>query len=250
MASFQQTQRAFSAQIRQLDGAAALEDVPTQRLQVYQELFFNNVRGFLDNGFPVLRSLYTDDNWEQLARDFFAHHHCQTPYFAEISQEFLSFLHDEYEVKDSDPAFLWELAHYEWAELALMSAKIEVDWTAYNRQGDLLAQRLILSPVAQCLRYNWAVHTISDEQVPDTPEETHIIIYRDPDDEVRFIEANPVLARLFELLQADAGCNRAKNLILQIAEELQHPNPEMVVQGGLQMLTRLQHLHIILGSQS
>ena len=250
MANFQQIQRTFSAQVRRVENTAPLADVPTQRLAVYQELFFNNVKNFLDTGFPILHSLYSVKNWESLARDFFAHHHCQTPYFIEISQEFLSFLEDEYQTKPYDPVFMQELAHYEWIELWLATAKIDVDWVAYDRQSDLLEQRLTLSPLAQCLRYNWPVHTISADQIPDKMQVTHIIIYRNPDDEVHFIEANPVLARLFQLLQEDEACNPAKTLILQIATELQHPNPDIVLQGGLQMLTRLQHLHIILGTQT
>ena len=197
MANFQQIQRTFSAQVRRVENTPALADVPTQRLAVYQELFFNNVKNFLDTGFPVLHSLYSTENWESLARDFFAHHHCQTPYFIEISQEFLSFLEDEYQAKPYDPPFMQELAHYEWIELGLATAKIDIDWTAYHRQGNLLEQHLTVSPLAQCLRYNWAVHTISADYIPEQPKTTDIIIYRNPDDEVHFIEANPVLAAYF-----------------------------------------------------
>lgn len=153
MANFQQIQHDFSAHIRQLENAAPLPDVPAQRLAVYQDLFFNNVKSFLESGFPVLHSLYRADDWLCLARDFFAHHSCKSPYFVEISQEFLQFLQDEYEAKVYDPPFLWELAHYEWVELGLMTAKIHIDWAAYDRQGDLLEQPLQLSPLAQCLSY-------------------------------------------------------------------------------------------------
>ena len=50
---------------------------------------------------------------------FIDRHRCHTPYFLEISQEFLKFLMQRDEPVPNDPPFLLELAHYEWVELAL-----------------------------------------------------------------------------------------------------------------------------------
>lgn len=90
-----------------------------RRLDIYQRLVYNNIEGFISKGFPVLRSLYRDDDWQQLVRGFIQAHRCSTPYFMEISQEFLQYLLQEYQLRDLDPPFMAELAHYEWVELAL-----------------------------------------------------------------------------------------------------------------------------------
>jgi uncharacterized protein len=52
-------------------------------------------------------------------RAFIDQHRCHTPYFLEISQEFVQFLMQDYRPLASDPVFLAEMAHYEWVELAL-----------------------------------------------------------------------------------------------------------------------------------
>jgi len=90
-----------------------------RRMQVYRELFFNNINGFVSNAFPVLCSLYEDEQWEALVQQFFVTHDCQTPIFIEIAQEFLVFLQQEYRVSERDPVFMLELAHYEWLELVV-----------------------------------------------------------------------------------------------------------------------------------
>ena len=86
-ADFIRTQVAFAAHIRDPEGVAAPGDVEARRMAVYRELFYNNVEGFVSSGFPVLRSLYDDEPWHALVREFFIKHRCQTPYFLEISQK-------------------------------------------------------------------------------------------------------------------------------------------------------------------
>ncbi|WP_173586115.1 DNA-binding domain-containing protein, partial [Methylogaea oryzae] len=125
MPSLIQTQQRFSAYIRDPESNPAPDDVAPRRMAMYRELFYNNVESFLSGNFPVLRSLYGDGAWHALAQDFFARHRCRTPYFYAIPEEFLAFLRDERDRQHDDPPFLQELAHYEWAEMAVAIAQGE-----------------------------------------------------------------------------------------------------------------------------
>ena len=73
------------------------------------------------------------------------------------------------------------------------------------------------------------------------------MVYRDRHDEVGFIELNPVTAPLVALIQAEPALT-GKSLLTKIAQELQHPNPELVIQGGKQTLLKLRSTDIILGT--
>ena len=106
-------QREFAAHIRDPSGTPAPGDVEDRRMSVYRELFFNNLRSFLETNFPVLRSLYDDAAWDMLSRDFFRDFRAQTPLFPEIPREFLRYLQDHRQDHESDPPFMLELAHYE-----------------------------------------------------------------------------------------------------------------------------------------
>ena len=77
--------------------------------------------------------------------------------------------------------------------------------------------------------------------------QTHLIVYRDADFDVRFIEINPVTARLLQLFSGeDAVPGRAA--LQQVAVELNHPQPETVIQGGIEILQNLRKRHVILGT--
>ena len=58
----------FAAHIRGPQGVAPPEGIEDRRMDIYRELFFNNISGFLSNNFPVLRTLYELDEWTNLCR--------------------------------------------------------------------------------------------------------------------------------------------------------------------------------------
>lgn len=247
--SFQDWQYAFTAHIRDPENVPAPEGIEDRRIGIYRELFYNNIEGFVSSGFPVLRSLYSDEHWHALVRDFFIRHRNHTPYFLELSQEFIEYLENERELQDTDYPFMLELAHYEWVELALSIDETEIDELTTDTEGDLLAGHPVISPLAWPLSYSYPVHRIGSDFVPEQPGEqpTHIMVYRNRADEVNFMEMNPVTARLVHLLQDDENMT-GQAALEQIAAELAHPDPAIVIDSGLATLEELRKRDIVLGT--
>jgi len=248
---FKQHQYAFTAHLRDPEHNPAPEGIEDRRVGIYRDLLYNNVEGFIANGFPVLRSIYSDGDWHKMVRDFFAHHQSSSPYFLEISQEFLDYLQSEREPQPEDPQGLLELAHYEWVELALTVSDEDTDLNGIDPNGDLLAGHPVLSPLAWPLAYQYPVHKMGPDYLPDTPPEqpTYLVVYRNRKDEVQFLEINPVTARLINLLQENPEIT-GELALSQIAEEMKHPRPELVLEGGLSALQELQRYGIVLGVAS
>jgi hypothetical protein len=194
--------------------------IEPRRLKIYEDLVYNNIEGFISGGFPVLRSLYEDAHWHALVRVFIDQHSCHTPYFLEISQEFVQFLMNDYTLRDIDPPFLAELAHYEWVELALdISEEVLPDPVEIE---DLHATVLKLSPLAWLLSYRFPVHRIGAMFRPtdaDIGAPTYLVVYRNRADEVRFIELNAATARLLQLL-SDNEQQPAATVLAALAGEL------------------------------
>jgi hypothetical protein len=232
--NFTDTQYQFSAYIRDPENNPAPDNIEQRRMTIYQELFYNNIESFVSTAFPVLKEITSDEAWQRMVRDFMIKHHCKTPLFHEIAREFLNYLESERE-SINDPAFIKELAHYEWVELALsvLDAKdANVDQTVFD---DVLAVQLNTTDLAWPLMYQYPVHQISPsfqpEQASDSPH--FLLVYRDNEDKVTFMELNPVSMRLIELMnQGMTGLDAAK----QIAQELQHPQPEVVIAGAKQLI--------------
>jgi hypothetical protein len=240
--NFDSKQREFAAYIRDPEHNPAPADVPEQRVALYRELFFNNINGFLASNFPVLRTLLNDEQWFELAQDFFANHASKTPYFAEIPEEFLAFLENERNNANDYP-FMLELAHYEWVEMALAIAKEEL---VINQSTLTLQTRVQLSPLAWHLAYQYPVHKISPDFLPTTPPEqpTCLIVYRDAHDDVHFIEITPLTYRLLAMIQEQENI-RVTDCLQRIIQETQHPNPELIKTAGLQILTELAEKMIV-----
>lgn len=247
--TFKQSQYKFTAHLRDPKNHPAPEGIEDRRMGIYRDLLYNNIESFLASGFPVIRSIYNDDDWQRMVRDFFANHESHSPYFLEISQEFLAYLQDERETQPEDPAGLLELAHYEWVELALNVSEENIDLNTIDPNGDLLKGHPVQSPVAWPLAYSFPVHQMGPDFLPDeAPEQTSfLVVYRNRNDDVKFMEINPVTARLLHLLEENETLS-GQLALEQIAEEMNHPKPEVVIDGGLSALQELQGYGIILGT--
>lgn len=246
---FKQSQYEFAAHIRNPELNPKPADVEQRRMDIYSELFFNNIEDFLSNTYPVLKAITPEEDWQAMMRDYFSKHHSHTPLFPEMPREFLKYLETERDTKN-DPPFIKELAHYEWVELALLTSDSDQDinWDYINKDGNLLNGKPVMSPLAWPLTYRYPVQKISPDFQPEEPAEhpVYLLVYRNSEDDVHFMELNPVTALLVQLLNEDNGLTTHQMLNV-IAEQLNHPNPEIVISGGVQIIQDLKDRNIILG---
>lgn len=248
MPRFMQVQYAFAAHIRDPQKNPRPADVETRRMNIYNELFYNNIEDFMRTTFPVLRSVCGDQKWHRLIRDYFASHLASTPLFHEMPREFVRYLEQERTAASDDYPFMLELAHYEWVELALSVSEQEPVLSGIDQHGDLLSGIPVLSPLAWPLCYQFPVQQISAEFKPARPaaQPTYIVVYRNREDEVHFLEINPVTAHLLQLINEDQA-RTGQQLLEIIAAQLHHPNPQDVIQAGTQILNEMRERDILLG---
>jgi len=219
-------------------------------MAVYRDLFFNNLYKLLGNTFPVLKKLYGPEGWRRLTRAFMVRHRAATPYFLEIPREFIDFLQTEYEPTAADPAFLVELAHYEWAELAL-SVSDAADGDDADPDGDLLEGVPVKSVLAWQLSYRFPVHRIDTSFRPESPGEqpTFLVVYRKPDDELGFMELNPVTARLLELIADNESGATGRQLLERLAAEISYPDTDALVAHGAAAMDDMREAGILTGTR-
>jgi hypothetical protein len=198
-------QAAFAARIRRPHVEPLPSGVSVERMAVYEELFFNNIEGFLASTFPVTRGMFKDARWQRLVRNFIAGHRCRTPYFLHIGEEFIAWLQGGYPAEVDDSPYLLELAHYEWIELALDVADVELPVRGW-------------SPLAWPLAYAWPVQRLGRDYRPVEPpgEPTCLLAWRDATDKVRFQQLSAFAYRLALRLQAG---ERSVDALLALAVE-------------------------------
>jgi len=248
---FTQLQYAFTAHIRQPELHPAPSDIEDRRMKIYRDLFYNNVESFMSTTYPVLCEILGEQRWHALIRDYFANHKAHTPLFPEMPREFLVYLEDERQPQANDLPFMLELAHYEWIELALSISELTDDLSKLSAQTNLLDEVPVLSNLAWLLNYQFPVHQISSEFLPEqaSNQTTHIVTSRGIDEEhINFTEVNPVIARLLELISDNKQQQTGKALLTQIANELGNPDIDSIINFGIQTLTELLNKNIIIGT--
>jgi len=246
MLAFQKYQIAFTAHIRDPKRHPKPAKVKNNRMAVYREIVFNNVFGSVSACYPVCQNVLGKRKWQQLCRIFFAQHQATSPLFREIPEIFLNFLntHDLAHLKL--PAFIYQLAHYEWAELAV--SNITENTYCLSESVDLLEEKPILTSAHMLLEYDYPVHMISKRIQPTEQTKTYILMFRNSAFKVNFIELNAIT---FELLRQIIN-NRitGRQTLLDIADTIQHPQPELVLQFGQTILEDLLKQGAILGSRA
>ena len=247
---FQDVQHVFTLHMRDPANQPAPVGIEDRRMKIYRDLIYNSIQNFIANSFPVIRKIISDNEWHNLLRDYVRDHQAQTPLFPKMPQEFLKYLQETgHSLLETYP-FLLELAHYEWIETAVFIDHREIDLDGIDRYGDLLTGIPVVNPLAVPITCQWPVHLISPKNVPDTApaQPTFIVVYRNLEDDVAFMVLNDVSARLIQHCTDNADIT-GEQLLTRIADELQHPQPVKVIQGGVQLMQEMRDKTVLLGTR-
>ena len=121
----------------------------------------------------------------------------------------------------------------------------------YDAQGQLLGS-LVLNPLVRALVYEFPVHTIGPQHQPEQApvEPTYLLVYRNADLEVRFMESNAMTHRLLALLQeGETGQGALHRLAEELSVSGSNISADQLQTQGVQMLTHLRDKTIVLGEQ-
>ena len=239
MQDFQHYQAAFTAHIRNPQANAKPFGVSSTRMAVYKTAVFNNIFESVSVCFPVCQLAVGKQAWCKLIKDFVKNDAAATPIFREIPQAFLQFLN----VSKTAPDYLAQLAHYEWVELAV--SHLPNSSSKLSKVTDLLHEKPVLAPNL-LLQYDYAVHTISKKHNTQAKQETHLLVFRNAENAVKFIELNPITFQLLDLMtKLDLT---GKQALLRLAEALNYPDGDAMLAFGAEILADLVNQQAIIGS--
>ncbi len=200
-----------------------------------------DIEGLLAGNFPVIREILDDESWHDLVHDFYREHLCQTHLFPEVPRELIRFLEARSIAGKNDPAWLMELAHYEWVELALDLAENDETGNEIIVSHDkILDTAFNLSPLAWPLGYQWPVHRLSPgflpDEAPDSP--TFLLVRRDRDYKVHFDEISALIFRLLQII-SDKPELTAREQLTALADEADAEDLESFIDLGLGLYENL-----------
>jgi hypothetical protein len=236
--SLQAFQQALGSHLRDPRRVKRPEGVPARRAGLYGELMLDKLAGLLCPCFPVTQAVL-GLRWPRLVRQFCREGQCQTPLFREVPGEFVRWLLATPDTDVPLPPWLRELVHHEWSELAVETAPFDEapGWVldpAVDAHGHWHGKVPRPNPAMMNLHYQWPVHRIGPRVRPRKPVPTFMLVYRDRDEQVCFVQLNAVSSRLLHLA-CTSGLS-ARRVCDTVAAELGQPDsPQLVAQGLAQL---------------
>lgn len=209
---FQALQLDFAAHIRNPDLNPMPDGIEARRMAIYTRLFYNNIESFCSMRFERTKAILGEKHWHSIIRDFVHRHQSKSPYFAQISEEFIAYLAIERE-EPSDPPFLLELCHYEW--LPLYFDRLVGELPIYRPCLDPLRAKLKTSELSLVRRYVWPVNKLAADfqpvEAPDNP--TWALAFRNRADKVDIKLVDGFTANLVEVLRTSMIGQEAVNAV-------------------------------------
>ncbi|MGB0669716.1 MAG: DNA-binding domain-containing protein, partial [Porticoccaceae bacterium] len=165
-----------------------------------------------------------------------------------IGQEFIEYVNGQRAPDIEDQPFMKELIHYEWVELALDISTLEIP-AKRAPVGNLIDNIPLISPTAWRFVYQYPVHKLGPSYQPaaSQAETAALIIYRNRDLHIGFMESNVLTIRLLDIIEPQQCSGR--EAIVKLAREIDHLEPDNLVEFGADILWQLYHREIISGFQ-
>lgn len=247
MTHLQDYQRAIAKALR--DGGEAPFSLEEARFAVYRRLVFNNLSSFVDQCFPIASGLLGTTQWRHLCEQFFRESQCHSPLFKDIPETFLNWV----EERPDKPAWLHDLMHYEWLELAAYHHLADVNDTLERVETALIdeahdTRRVCLNPTLQFGLYPRPVHLFAmGHPIPDADGQWYgFLVFRTTKHEVKFHSVNATTLQLLQHLQHDASVWRACQMLSQ---QLPGTRADTLLPHTLELLGKLMQDQIVLGYQ-
>ncbi len=245
-----QLQHDFGRSIRTPGKYPTLTGVTSDTISVYHSLVYSTLYEVTSQAFPVLFEVLGSTSWEKLVRLFLKESAATTPYFYQIPEIFLNYLETlspKVMLAEGLPVYLYDLAHYEWIELALELADIDLDDIGVDQTTSLKNGVAVLSPLAWVVAYDYPVHQINVENMQVDQSDCYFIVYRNRQDQVKFMEIDE---NTVQLLSAIAHNLNDKSPLETVSLVKQNTKHQQSSEQGLALLEKFKQLDIILGVRS
>lgn len=230
---------------------AALEGGELRRLAIYRELVRARLKEAIELQAPRSVALL-GERFEAWFSSFLADRGPQTQYLRDVAGEFLDYVAPRWQHEPSIPAYLIELARHEALEfeIAALPPSRQATRAASAMGAELsLEAGLEFCEAARLVRYDYAVQRwLNDAEglAASEPERTPtaLLVYRDPEHEVRFLELTPLAASIIERLYEGLALGPALTSALSRHQTALEPE---VLEQCAELLADLSERGVILG---
>jgi hypothetical protein len=223
--------------------AAALLKKGGERFLIYRKLVHNRLRAATRESARRGKEKFIGD-----FAAFMDERACSSPYLRDIPAEFVDWVVTRWSEDSEVPRFLGDLARHE-----LLEADVRNDpdgGEAPTGKPLALDAALLFDGSSRLMRYEFAVHKLpfATEDRSDPPEgRTHLLVYRDPDVKVRYLELTPWAAAVMDRLLVHGDAVQAG--LLAAAASMYEPLDDDKLAKAATLFADLAERQVLLGAR-
>ncbi|MGK4002850.1 putative DNA-binding domain-containing protein [Sorangium sp. So ce1036] len=232
----------------------AMAALPPGRLLLYRRLVRRGLTGAIRAEIPRTAARLGARFEADVAR-FFEEELPRSRYLRDVAFEFVAFAAPRWAEDPDVPSYLADLARHELVALAVACAEpdgaetVTPSASGSGASGEELSldRGARFQRAATLVRHEHAVHRLSaDEAARDVPvrEPVSLLVYRDAEHEVRFLELTPLAAEILGRLLAGEALGEA---VIAGCAALEHPVDGPVLESTAALLGDLAERGVLLG---
>ncbi len=175
-----------------------LPGITPNRVHHYRSLVFNVVKNTLEQAYPLTYDILGEEKWEIWIDKFFTLHDPQSPQVWKLPLEFYEWAVAYGMAEESDLVFLNDLLLFEWLEIEVYTMP-DIDIPESNKEGDFLADVMVINPEYRLLELSYPVHKIPAKELNQHKGQYFVLAFREPSaKKVEFIDLSIFYVFLLE----------------------------------------------------
>lgn len=218
------------------------------RLALYRRLVQNNLTGVTGKMLARTRARLNDlgGAFDDAFASFLALRGPRTHYLRDVPREFLAWVEPHWRANPRLPAWAVDLARHELVEFEIAAARARAEVPPLTEVA--LDRPLVLAEPLRLMHYAYAIHELpadpSDRTEP-APRPTTLLVHRDEEHLVRFLDLTPlaaaIVARLIDgatlgesvaAACADVGTSASEGVVADVAKLLANLGERGIVLGA------------------
>ena len=224
------------------------EEIPgikKDRLHHYRRLIYNIIDDAIESAYPITRSILSDEQWKEIIDAFITDHKCHHPQLFRMPGEIIEFVKLKQFDKKFNIPYLIDTLNFEWVEVEIHSMQ-DVKIPEIKITNDLLNSVLYFSPYFQLLNLSYPIHKLKDVDITDYKGEYFILVYREDNGTVQYVELTVLTHYLLSKLSTER--TSLKSLLNPIFEELGNINKDEWHEKGVAFLKEMYSIGIVKGT--
>lgn len=233
------------AELQEALARAILDEpgAPAGPLGVYRRLVRANLDEAMGSILPRTIARLGDLFWRE-AHLFYAARGPRTHYLRDVPQEFVAWCGPRWPALPEIPAYLLDLARLEVLAIQVGTA---LDEQPEASPSLALDRPVLFAHAVRIARLSHAVHLLPEDAADRTlpaPEPSTVLVYRDNDHDLRYLDLSPAAAAILEGL---LGGQTLQQAIVEGAERAAVPLDDALLHGSSVLLADLADRGVLLG---